>query len=138
MEPLARSVQGLFSGSGSKGGGGGILSALASAAGNWLGGGGAPVAGAKANGGPVAGGSRYLVGERGPEIVDFSASGTVTPNHALGGSTFVPVYNIDARGSDASILPRVEAIARAVSAQSLAQFAENIRRGGPAAKLVGR
>lgn len=140
LEPLARSVQGLFSGSGSSdgSGGGGFLSTIGSALGSYFGGGATPVAGARANGGPVAGGSSYLVGERGPEIVNFSASGTVTPNHAMGGVTFSPNYSIDARGADASILPRVEAIARAVAAQSLQQFTDNIRRGGPAARLVGR
>lgn len=41
--------------------------------------------GARANGGPVMGGSTYLVGERGPELFTPGASGTITPNSALGG-----------------------------------------------------
>ncbi len=52
----------------------------------------------KANGGPVMGGSSYIVGERGPEIFSPGVSGTITPNHALGGSTTV-VVNVDASGS---------------------------------------
>lgn len=35
---------------------------------------------ARAAGGPVGPGSMYLVGERGPEVVTFGASGFVTPN----------------------------------------------------------
>ena len=52
----------------------------------------------KANGGPVKGGKSYIVGERGPEMFTPGVSGTVTPNHALGGSTSV-VVNVDASGS---------------------------------------
>ena len=57
------------------GGAGNILSAVASFFG-----------GARANGGPVSGGKAYLVGERGPEMIVPGASGTVIPNHALGGA----------------------------------------------------
>ena len=56
------------------------------------------VDGAKAAGGPVKGGGRYLVGERGPEIFSPGVSGTITPNHALGGETTV-VVNVDASGT---------------------------------------
>ena len=52
----------------------------------------------RANGGPVRGGNSYIVGERGPEIFNPGVSGTITPNHALGGSTTV-VVNVDASGS---------------------------------------
>ena len=52
----------------------------------------------KANGGAVKGGGSYVVGERGPEIFSPGVSGTITPNHALGGSTTV-VVNVDASGS---------------------------------------
>ena len=54
--------------------------------------------GAKAAGGPVKGGSQYLVGERGPEMFTPGVSGTITPNHALGGSTNI-VVNVYASGS---------------------------------------
>ena len=56
--------------------------------------------GVRANGGPVKGGSSYLVGERGPEMFSPGVSGTITPNHALGGSTNI-VVNVDASGSSA-------------------------------------
>ncbi len=45
----------------------------------------ARINGARALGGPVMAGGRYLVGERGPELVDFGRSGTVIPNDQLGG-----------------------------------------------------
>ncbi len=52
----------------------------------------------KANGGSVRGGNDYIVGERGPELFSPGVSGTITPNHMLGGSTSV-VVNVDASGS---------------------------------------
>lgn len=43
---------------------------------------------ARAAGGPVAAGEAYLVGEKGPEILQMgSTGGHVAPNHALGGTT---------------------------------------------------
>ena len=51
-----------------------------------------------AEGGPMEAGRPYLVGERGPELVVPSASGTVIPNHQLGrgGSITVNVSTPDA------------------------------------------
>jgi len=54
--------------------------------------------GGKASGGPVKAGGSYIVGERGPEMFSPGVSGTITPNHAIGGSTNV-VVNVDASGS---------------------------------------
>jgi len=51
-----------------------------------------------ANGGIAKAGRTHLVGERGPELFTPGVTGTVTPNHALGGSTNV-VVNVDASGS---------------------------------------
>ena len=56
------------------------------------------IPGERAKGGPVTGGKPYIVGERGPELFTPGVSGTITPNHALGGSTTV-VVNVDASGS---------------------------------------
>lgn len=50
----------------------------------------------RATGGPVSGGTPYMVGERGPELFVPNSSGSIVPNHAMGGVT----VNIDARGSD--------------------------------------
>jgi len=52
----------------------------------------------KAAGGPVNKGGSFIVGEKGPELFVPSKSGTIVPNHALGGSTNV-VVNVDASGS---------------------------------------
>ena len=52
----------------------------------------------RADGGPVKGGKSYIVGERGPEMFTPGVSGSITPNHQLGGSTSV-VVNVDASGS---------------------------------------
>jgi len=52
----------------------------------------------KADGGPVKAGGSYIVGERGPELFTPGSSGSITPNHQLGGSTNV-VVNVDASGS---------------------------------------
>jgi len=41
--------------------------------------------GGKAAGGPVSAGTTYLVGERGPELFTPSGSGSIIPNHKLGG-----------------------------------------------------
>jgi hypothetical protein len=42
--------------------------------------------GFRANGGPVTGGKSYIVGERGPELFTPTGSGSITPNHAMGGA----------------------------------------------------
>lgn len=41
---------------------------------------------ARASGGPVEAGTTYLVGEKGPELFNPGASGTIVPNHALAGA----------------------------------------------------
>src|SRR5699024_5358615 len=66
--------------------GGGFIGTIATIFGGLFG-------GARATGGPVSGGTTYLVGERGPELFTPSNSGNITPNHAIGGSTEVNVYN---------------------------------------------
>jgi hypothetical protein len=57
----------------------------------------------RAMGGPVTGSTPYLVGERGPELFVPNTSGSIVPNHAMGGVTVSPVYNIDARGATADL-----------------------------------
>lgn len=42
--------------------------------------------GGKAAGGPVTAGTTYLVGEKGPELFKPTTSGSIIPNHAMGGS----------------------------------------------------
>ena len=62
-------------------------------------GGPSPLLGFRAGGGSVRGGGSYVVGERGPEMFTPGVSGTVTPNHALGGNTNI-VVNVDASGTE--------------------------------------
>ena len=54
-------------------------------------------------GGPVAAGGAYLVGEKGPEILQMgSRSGNIIPNNEIrggGGTTNVITVNVDAKGS---------------------------------------
>lgn len=45
--------------------------------------------GARADGGEVRAGKYYVVGERGPELLVSGASGSIIPNHALGGSVSI-------------------------------------------------
>jgi phage-related minor tail protein len=59
----------------------------------------ADIGGFLAEGGPADAGTAYVVGERGPEIFVPNRSGTVIPNHALGGGggdTYVTNNYIDA------------------------------------------
>ena len=80
--------------------------------------------GKRASGGPVSAGGAYLVGERGPEILQMgSKGGNIIPNNKLGaGTTNMVTVNVDASGSavagnnqDAKLLG--QAIATAVQSQ---------------------
>jgi len=55
--------------------------------------------GGRAAGGPVSGGTTYMVGERGPELFTPSSSGTIIPNHRLGGGGGGSTYNITVNGA---------------------------------------
>jgi phage-related minor tail protein len=59
--------------------------------------------GFKANGGPVSAGGAYLVGERGPELLQMgSRGGNIIPNNAIGGggtTNNMITVNVDATGS---------------------------------------
>ena len=58
----------------------------------------------RAMGGPVAGGSTYLVGERGPELFTPGTSGSITPNHAMGGGGNTITVNVN--GGDPNSIVR--------------------------------
>jgi tape measure domain-containing protein len=55
-----------------------------------------------------------------------------------GGLTFAPTYNIDARGADASMVPRLRAEMVAIARASNAELLDSIQRGGSASRIVGR
>jgi len=46
----------------------------------------------RADGGPVTGKTPYIVGEKGPEVFVPDASGTIVPNHLVGGTTRMGVH----------------------------------------------
>lgn len=114
---------------------GGFLRGIFNSAGGAL----SDLLGFRADGGPVAAGSPYIVGERGPELFVPNFSGTIVPNHAMGGGA---VFNIDARGAE----PGVEARIRAVLAQEAPKLSAYVRgdlvarvnRGGNDALTFGR
>ena len=86
---------GLFGGRGG-GGGGGLVGNTAS---SFLSGVANPFA--RANGGPVSAGGAFVVGEKGPELLQMgSRGGNIIPNNQLGGSTTNIVnVSVDASGS---------------------------------------
>lgn len=73
----------------------------------------------RAMGGPVQRGQTYIVGERGPEVFTPRQSGTIVPNHALGGETSITVN-----------------VAGSVISEN--DLVENIRRGLLNAQRSGR
>lgn len=96
---------------------------------------GAIFGGGKAAGGPVMGGTSYLVGEQGPELFTPGVSGTITPNHAMGGGVTVVQHNyVDSRSDRSSIL---QAMAAAKD-QAKAEIMASLNRGGEFAMATGR
>ena len=108
---LNRAIEGIGKALMPKGGGGGFFSGLF---------------GKRARGGPVSAGGAFVVGEKGPEILQMgSKRGNIIPNNAIGGgggTTNMVTVNVDASGSsvqgnsaDAQQLGQV--IGQAVKAQ---------------------
>jgi len=84
----------------------------------------------KANGGPVKAGGSYIVGERGPELFTPGSSGSITPNHQLGGSTSV-VVNVDASGSSVEgDEDRGRELGRLISVAIQSELVQQKRPGG--------
>jgi phage-related minor tail protein len=82
-------------------GGGDILGSLGS------------LLGFRAAGGPIDAGSPYIVGEKGPELIIPNNSGTVVPNHALGGGGSVTVNQpivINAQNASAETVGMIRAM----------------------------
>jgi TP901 family phage tail tape measure protein len=80
-----------------------------------------PLAGARAAGGAVTGGKPYLVGEAGPEVIVPWRSGTVVPNHAIGGASVTvnaPV-TLNVHGASASDLKRAAVEAAQAAVQTI-------------------
>lgn len=61
-----------------------------------------------AKGGPAAAGRPYIVGERGPELFVPNSSGTVVPNHELGGSGELPDIRVYIGDRELTDIVRIE------------------------------
>ena len=83
-----------------------------------------------ADGGGVDPGRAYVVGENGPEVFSPRASGSIVPNHALGGSTTIH-YHVDARQADLGAANRIH---RALEATHAAAVANSVRATAERAK----
>lgn len=71
----------------------------------------APVDGSRAIGGPVVSGRSYLVGERGPELFAPRQSGSITPNHRLGGGGRPILFDLRGAVMTEDLLRQMEAMA---------------------------
>ena len=91
----------------------------------------APPVAPRAIGGPVSAGSPYLVGERGPELMIPSRSGTIIPNNKLGGGGGV-VVNQTINGSTG-----VQQTVRAEIKQLMPQIADSAKAAVVDAKRRG-
>ena len=123
--PLSKALEG------AAGGAGGILGAIMnsfrpSAEATALAAGITPLA----TGGPAEAGHPYLVGEKGPELMVPRASGTIVPNHALGGASVSLTYNIAPGVSASQVLQALNATRE----QTKADIMESMRRGGAFAR----
>lgn len=74
--------------------------------------------GFRANGGAVSAGRAYVVGERGPELMVPNSSGSVVPNHELGGGKTVIVKQ-SFTFSGAATSEELKAYARQMGAQAV-------------------
>lgn len=84
--------------------------------------------GARADGGPVSAGRPYVVGERGPELFMPGMSGSIVPNHALGGNINMPIH-IDARGATQDAVKMLPQAVQTAVQQAVAQVKDLKRRG---------
>ena len=86
--------------------------------------------GGMASGGRVSGGTSYLVGEKGPELFTPGASGTITPNHAMGGVQ-VGSINITVENTGDQLSPAAQKqIANQVQGIVMSTLVNERRSGG--------
>ena len=89
--------------------------------------------GMRAAGGPVTGKNPYIVGERGPELFVPGSSGTITPNHMLGGmgGNVNVVVNVDASGTEVQGNDnQAKALGGMISAAVQSELVKQKRPGG--------
>lgn len=82
-----------------------------------------------AGGGTASGGRSYLVGEQGPELFTPGATGTVTPNDALGGGAVHITQTIDARGATVDAVQLLPGAMKKATADAVNQVMAMRRRG---------
>jgi len=82
-----------------------------------------------ANGGSISGGQPAIVGEKGPELFMPGKSGTIIPNHALGGANVT--VNVDAGGSNVQgDGNQAKALGAAIGAAVQAEIIKQKKPGG--------
>ncbi len=88
--------------------------------------------GRKEKGGPVAAGGAYLVGEKGPEILQMgSRSGNIIPNDEIrGGNSTNIVVNVDASGSSVQSEGDGQQFGQALANAIQAELVKQKRSGG--------
>jgi len=114
------------------GGGGGILGRTAVGTSNQFVGK-ASAAAFRANGGPVSAGGAFVVGEKGPELLQMgSRGGNIIPNNQLGGGTTNIVnVSVDASGSSVSGNNQdAQALGNVIGAAIRAELIKEKRAGG--------
>lgn len=91
----------------------------------------ASIAGTNANGGYVQAGSKYIVGERGPEVFTAPSNGYITPNKDLGsgGTTVVQNLNIST-GVSQTVRAEIRQMMPQISAAAKSAVVDSKRRGG--------
>jgi hypothetical protein len=109
---------GAFSGIG--GGGAGSIGAFFGSMSKGIGG--------RAGGGFLSAGQPSWVGERGKEMFIPSTSGTVVPNHALGGGVTIN-YNMDNRGASMEFQKALPGILQASEQRTISKVRELVGRG---------
>jgi hypothetical protein len=99
----------------------------------------------RASGGPVEAGRAYIVGEQGPEIALFGASGSIVPNNRIYGadsmgneSSSAPVFTFNQNYNIGSGVSRAEVVAavEAGNHRTMDAFMESIRRDRTFARHV--
>lgn len=94
----------------------------------------------KARGGRVQANEPVVVGERGPELLIPSTTGTIVPNNKIGGGGVTVIQNFTiATGADISLIDqKIMDAAPEIARQAQAGTMSAIQEGGTASRLVGR
>jgi primosomal protein N'' len=85
--------------------------------------------GFRAAGGPVSPGQSYVVGERGPELFTPRSVGSILPNGGGSGGQVEVLVGIDQ--ATGSLVPVIERVSGAVSAQVVSAYGRETRRAQP-------